>query len=71
MIRPLRQLAHEGPRHRVAPPSLQERRLRRLLRIAGRVHRTGLQAWDYEIGRTVALHGTQPEPNRRGLRGGS
>ena len=64
MIRPLRHLAHEGARHRVAPPSLQERRVARLLRIASRV-------WSDELARSAALHGTQPESNRRGLGGGT
>ena len=38
MIRPLRHMGHEGPRHRVAPPSPQERRLRRFQDAAARQH---------------------------------
>jgi len=38
MTHPFAHLHWEGPRHRVAEPSPQERRVKRLLRIAGRVH---------------------------------
>ena len=49
MIAPLRHLAHEGPRHRVAEPTVQERRVKRLLRIAGRVHARATAGWDRAI----------------------
>ena len=64
---PWKQMGHEGARHRVAAPSRQERRVRRLLRIAGRVHRGALTVWDYELARHIELNGQQAEPNRKGL----
>lgn len=39
MIRhPLSHMGHEGARHRVAEPTRRERRVKRLLAIAGRTH---------------------------------
>lgn len=65
----LRQLRWEGKRHQVAAPSLQERRVRRLLRIAGRIYAYGpARVLDDFNSRAIELHGSQPEPNQAGLR---
>ena len=64
---PFSQMGHEGPRHRIGPPTPQERRVKRLLRIAGRAHARYAEGHDGFNQRAIELHGSQPETNRRGL----
>lgn len=58
---PLRQMGHEGQRHRMGPPSPQERRVRRLMGIAVRTHARGAAALDGFNGRHIELTGTQSD----------
>ena len=65
---PLQHLRHQGVRHCVGEPSLQERRVRRLLRIAGRTYAKTCAGIDGFNARHIELTGTQREPNKRGVR---